>query len=142
MFSIVVVQTKVISCNSANKSCLLQVVHPKDIAALTQFCDFYVSCFNFVSKSQMLKNHNDHFCNNYELICFLWCTNIRKNILHLQNDIFLIAGQHCWTRRFLFLMNAQGQKTSALPHSVKSRLYLAKSMYIEMNLLLHEYQKS
>ena len=41
MFSIVVVQTKVISCNSANKSCLLQVVHTKAIAALTQFCDFF-----------------------------------------------------------------------------------------------------
>ena len=41
MFSIVVVQTKVISYNSANKSCLLQVVHTKAIAALTQFCDFF-----------------------------------------------------------------------------------------------------
>ena len=40
MLSIAVVQTKVISCNSANKSCLLQVVHTKAIAALTQFCDF------------------------------------------------------------------------------------------------------
>ena len=40
--SIAVVQTKVISCNSANKSCLLQVVHTKAIAALTQFCDFYL----------------------------------------------------------------------------------------------------
>ena len=34
-------QTKVIFCNSANKSCLLQVVHTKAIAALTQFCDFF-----------------------------------------------------------------------------------------------------
>ena len=33
-------QTKVISCNSANKSCIFQVVHTKAIAALTQFCDF------------------------------------------------------------------------------------------------------
>ena len=41
MLSIAVVQTKVISCNSANKSCLLQVVHTKAIAALTQFCDFF-----------------------------------------------------------------------------------------------------
>ena len=40
MCLIAVVQTKVISCNSANKSCLLQVVHTKAIAALTQFCDF------------------------------------------------------------------------------------------------------
>ena len=40
MFSIAEVQTKVINCNSANKSCLLQVVHTKAIAALTQFCDF------------------------------------------------------------------------------------------------------
>ena len=43
MLSIAVVQTKVISCNSANKSCLLQVVHTKAIAALTQFCDFLVT---------------------------------------------------------------------------------------------------
>ena len=41
MFSIAVVQTKVISCNSANKSCILQVVHTKAIAALMQFCDFF-----------------------------------------------------------------------------------------------------
>ena len=41
MFSIAVVQTKIISCNSTNKSCLLQVVHTKAIAALTQFCDFF-----------------------------------------------------------------------------------------------------
>ena len=40
MLSIAVLQTKVISCNSANKSCLLQVVHTKAIAALTQFCNF------------------------------------------------------------------------------------------------------
>ena len=37
-------QTKVIFCNSANKSCLLQVVHTKAIAALTQFCDFFSLC--------------------------------------------------------------------------------------------------
>ena len=29
------------SCNSANKSCILQVVHTKAIAASTQFCDFW-----------------------------------------------------------------------------------------------------
>ena len=52
MFSIAVVQTKVISCNSANKSCLLQVVHTKAIAALTQFCDFY----NIYQKIAILKN--------------------------------------------------------------------------------------
>ena len=40
MFSIAVMQTKVICCNSANKSCILQVLHTKAIAALTQFCDF------------------------------------------------------------------------------------------------------
>ena len=33
-------KTKVINCNSANKSCLVHVVHTKAIAALTQFCDF------------------------------------------------------------------------------------------------------
>ena len=48
MFSIAVVQTKVISCNSANKSCLLQVVHTKAIAALTQFCDFSTDVAKFV----------------------------------------------------------------------------------------------
>ena len=52
MFSIVVVQTKVISCNSANKSCLLQVVHTKAIAALTQFCDFFFDIY--VLNSQFL----------------------------------------------------------------------------------------
>ena len=41
MFSIAVVQTKVISCNCVNKSYLLQVVHTKAIAVLTQFCDFF-----------------------------------------------------------------------------------------------------
>ena len=40
MFSIAEVQTKAINCSSANKSCLLQVVHTKAIAALPQFCDF------------------------------------------------------------------------------------------------------
>ena len=48
MLSIAVVQTKVISCNSANKSCLLQVVHTKAIAALTQFCDFSMYLCNFI----------------------------------------------------------------------------------------------
>jgi len=38
-----VVQTKVINGNIANKSCLLQIVHTKAIAASTQFCDFYAS---------------------------------------------------------------------------------------------------
>ena len=41
IFSIAVVQAKVISCKSANKSCLLQVVHTKAITAMTQFCDFF-----------------------------------------------------------------------------------------------------
>ena len=41
MLSIAVVQTKVINYKSANKSCFLQDVHTKAIAALTQFCDFY-----------------------------------------------------------------------------------------------------
>ena len=40
--AIAVLQTKVINCNSANKSCLFQVMHTKAIAALTQFCDFFV----------------------------------------------------------------------------------------------------
>ena len=42
MFSIAEVQTKVINCNSANKSYLLQILHTKAIAALTQFCDFLI----------------------------------------------------------------------------------------------------
>ena len=46
MFSIAVVQTKVICCNSANNSCLLQVMHTKAITALTQFCDFYIMISN------------------------------------------------------------------------------------------------
>ena len=41
IFSVAEGQTIDINCNSANKSCLLQVVHIKAIAALTQFCDFY-----------------------------------------------------------------------------------------------------
>ena len=36
-----VMQTKVINCNIANKSCFLQLVHTKAIAASTQFCDFF-----------------------------------------------------------------------------------------------------
>ena len=50
-FLLAVVQTKVINFSSANKSCLLQVVHTK---ALTQFCDpFLVSFFQICnSKSQ------------------------------------------------------------------------------------------
>ena len=43
MFSVAEVQAKVFNCHSTNKSCLLQVVHTKAIAALTQFCDFYKS---------------------------------------------------------------------------------------------------
>ena len=47
MFLIAVVQTKLISCNSENKSLLLQVVHTKAITALTQFCDFGIlKCLN------------------------------------------------------------------------------------------------
>ena len=46
IFSVAEGQTIVINCNSANKSCLLQVVHTKAIAALTQFCDFF--CVFFV----------------------------------------------------------------------------------------------
>ena len=44
MFLIEVVQTKVISCNSANKSFIWQEVHTKAIAALTQFCDLFIIC--------------------------------------------------------------------------------------------------
>ena len=38
--SIAVVQTKVINCNGVSKSCLLQAMHTKAIAALIQFCNF------------------------------------------------------------------------------------------------------
>ena len=41
MFSLAKLQTKVINCNSANKSCLLQVVHTKAISALMQCCNFF-----------------------------------------------------------------------------------------------------
>ena len=42
---------KVMNCNSTKKIFLLQVVHTKAIAALTQFCDFsfFWIFFNFVS---------------------------------------------------------------------------------------------
>ena len=40
--SIAIVQTKVVYCNNADKSCNLQFLHTKAIAALTQFCDFSV----------------------------------------------------------------------------------------------------
>jgi len=56
MLSIAVVQTKVISCNSANKSCLLQVVHTKAIAALTQFCDFLYFRWTFNNKCSKYPN--------------------------------------------------------------------------------------
>ena len=52
IFSVAEGQTIVINCNSANKSCLLQVVHTKAIAALTQFCDFF-TLFTFLH----FKNH-------------------------------------------------------------------------------------
>ena len=42
MFSIAEGQTKVINGKSENKSYLLQILHTKAIAALTQFCDFWV----------------------------------------------------------------------------------------------------
>ena len=42
MFSIAEVQTKVINYNGTNKSCILQIVHTKAIAALTQFYDFFL----------------------------------------------------------------------------------------------------
>ena len=35
-------QTKDINCNIANKSCLLQLLHTKAIAASTQSCDFFL----------------------------------------------------------------------------------------------------
>ena len=52
MFPIAEVQTKAINCISANKSCHLQVVHTKAIAALTQFCDFCTT-FNTVEHTQL-----------------------------------------------------------------------------------------
>ena len=36
-----VVQTKVVNCNSANKSCLFHRLHTKAITASTQFCDYF-----------------------------------------------------------------------------------------------------
>ena len=47
-----VMQTKVINCNIANKSCLLQLVHTKAIAASMQFCDFSI---NAQLKSELWK---------------------------------------------------------------------------------------
>ena len=60
IFSIVVVETKVISCNSANKSCFLQVVHTKAIAALTQFCDFLFFLRTSYFKPIELRSWNTH----------------------------------------------------------------------------------
>ena len=37
------------NCDSAHKSCLLQVAQTKDIAALTQFCDFLVTCYIMIT---------------------------------------------------------------------------------------------
>ena len=53
MFSIAEVQTKVINWNGTNKSCLLQIVHTKAIAALAQFCDFFPldSILKYIFKS-------------------------------------------------------------------------------------------
>ena len=51
MFSVAEVQTKVIDCNS----CLLQVVHTKVIAALTQFCDFFILDFVIFHKERFQK---------------------------------------------------------------------------------------
>ena len=50
IFSVAEGQTIVINCNSANKSCLLQVVHTKAIAALTQSCDFLLFHTEFMSE--------------------------------------------------------------------------------------------
>ena len=62
MFAFAVVQTKVISCNSANKSCLLQVVHTKAITALTQFYDF---CH------LQLNTHLASWCHLIIILCFV-----------------------------------------------------------------------
>ena len=51
-----VMQTKVINCNIANKSCLLQLVHTKAIAASTQFCDFYFT------KRSAQKYKGNYYC--------------------------------------------------------------------------------
>ena len=61
MFALAVVQTKVISCNGANKSCLLQVMQTKAIAALTQFCDWEKPN---VSKKDALEAPSD--CNKFK----------------------------------------------------------------------------
>ena len=53
------------------KRCLLQVVHTKAIAALTQFCDFYLLTFiltiTFVSLIDIL---NDQFLQQWHICCF------------------------------------------------------------------------
>ena len=36
----VIVLTIVVTCDSTNKSCHLQLLHAKAIAAMTQFCEF------------------------------------------------------------------------------------------------------
>ena len=39
MFSVAEVQAKVFNCHSTNKSCLLQVVHTKAMAAILRFLE-------------------------------------------------------------------------------------------------------
>ena len=76
-------QTKVINCNIANKSCLLQLVHTKAIAASTQFCDFY-DIYSFV-----LKQFWHEFKHQIWVATFWMLSFVRGcNYSYLSNSIF------------------------------------------------------
>ena len=79
-----VVQTKVINCNIANKSCLLQLVHTKAIAALAQFCNFYHYFYLWninipCETSSLLVKHSNNW----------------NNVKHLFWDVIWITSQWC-----------------------------------------------
>ena len=78
MFSIAEGQAKVINCNSANKSCLLQVVHTKAITALTQFCDYF-----YRQLKERLLSVALIVC--LALAIFYFPTNIVQNLVWNQN---------------------------------------------------------
>ena len=94
IFSIAEVQTLVICCNSANKSCLLQVVHTKAITALTQFCDFFNCSLTYILGRWLLKT-----LRIFSPICEV--DILKLNVSNNSALIWTIATtlQFCWTRR-------------------------------------------
>ena len=72
--SIAVVHAKVINCKSGSEICLLQIVHTKAIAALTQFCDFF--CGRGKGKIQQcwkwLLTYILYFCKDFMIFLHSW----------------------------------------------------------------------